>query len=510
MLFQNCSLALLISNLIVYKHYFYSFSQIPFSGCTCTMLKAITLALFHTVTILLWLHHQDKIIDGNIMVSYVASKHDLLSSPNALFIIALFYIISIGTSLFAFISSFTRNKEFIMSLMILFSIFIAITSNILYSNYINNNSHAINNNNNLLNMDIKSFVVPFQTFAVSSVMFKQWTMYQNVINMNHLFINGQQQNIQTETIIQKYASGIVYVSYNIFINTFCFGLYGVECRMDKIGIFSLFAVVSVCFYTYYTLPQIKYDLYFESMKIKSIFIWINILIITEVLWVICLKYYLHEWYKQLLRILYMCFLICTMTIFPFCLECKKRIIFNHKIKIKPNHCEYWYDYVAINNDNFDKFSNFFAKRLDRYHLQNLLFVIDIMKYKSLLIEIIEFENAKHSLSLPFHYKDNLPSSPIVEQAVCYHNKQNGMNMEMIQSDLIKFCNKYIVENACLEVSFLSYGNRMELLDNLKTACDNTIDGHNQVIEELISILDKSVMEVNSMLQLLFIEFVINE
>ena len=276
-----------------------------FISIMANSIKVIVISLFHFITLSLFLHHQHEIIDDNIMVGFAGSENDLLSSQNILISVGFFYLICIGT----IIISITPIHLSITTLSVILSIIIAIIYNIIH------NSPYITNKN----LSISIALVPIHVFISGLITFKQWSMYLNLSVLHKLLVYAQPE----KRITYKHRTAILSISYNIIFNTFCFGIYGEHCSVDKIGKTFWFIFLFSTFYTFYKLPVIKYDLYYEYIQIKSIFVYFNLWVLCEVSWVTVLQYQLDEWYKQLFRIVNVCAFFGTMTIIPFLVQTKK-------------------------------------------------------------------------------------------------------------------------------------------------------------------------------------------
>ena len=141
-----------------------------------------------------------------------------------------------------------------------------------------------------------------------------------------------------------------------------------------------------------------------------------------------------------------------------------------------------------------------VSELEAGHIGNVLFIIEVMKYKSVLIEKIGLQYVENGFVLPFEYNDHLPT-PWIVQNLLTKIKQNDGNMnndkDLIKLDLMTTYNRYIVKDAVMKTSFLSGENKNVIMENLEKS---------EEIKDMMSIFDKGIIEINGKLQLLFVEF----
>jgi len=211
------------------------------------------------------------------------------------------------------------------------------------------------------------------------------------------------------------------------------------------------------------------------------------------LWCILWSFYIKNYLNWMVHIILMhLFTLCFMTsftAFPLFLDKYKHYKFNKLVKNKGDSINWW-NYILLNDTNIQKFARYLAGNKT---IQHLLFMVEMMEYKTCIINKLNVTNNGYILSLNNNHQTMITSTSIVNDMLQLGS--NEITIQRIKDDLFLLYDKYI-ENDALFVAFVSSKTRTLILDTLNSVNDI----------EIINVFDNAMEEISIILQLLYMEY----
>lgn len=404
-------------------------------------------------------------------------------------------------------------------------------------------------------------------FLTSCFVFKQWHNFVQIHRLKYLFketvyINHDDATDENEENVdgnqKQYAYPIKHkdtvtflfalISFNVIVNilikTYNLTFIGIFIIIRLLMTSTLFAPI----FFNKKWKVLKYDFYQHQNQFLLWNLCNSVFMTVEIIWALSRDY--HSAVMDILYIIYVTALIFGGSIYPGFHEQRKQKLFKQKISCMDSiivdsqnidNNSTWSHFIETSNDNFNSFSNFLC---DSYCIENLLFIIDVMKYKNKSISMItsyrktidehaldenDHESAEYVFGsvLPFYQDDHLPTSPIVHDLgrndIESQNNNNYVlsdDMDVIFKGIEDLYQRYINPyDRSLAVGFISEQTAFEITDNLSKLknkfeneenIDDNLIKNDAFIQELLSIFDNALNETSALLQFMFREFIITK
>ena len=401
-------------------------------------------------------------------------------------------------------------------------------------------------------------------FLSSSFVFKMWHNFIQIHRLKYLFKetiyiddpDAADENDENNRNQRQYVYPIknkdtlpflfVLISFNgivnIIIQRYDLTFTGIFIIIRLLMSSTLFGPI---FFNKHT-KVLKYDFYLHQKQFLNWNFCNTVFMTIELIWSLLGGIHYHS---EIMDIFYMIYVISLMfggSIYPGFHEQRKQKSFEQKISRMDSiiidaqnidtHCT-WSHFIKLSINNFNLFSHYLC---DSYCIENLLFIIDVMKYKNKSISMIrsyrktfgEDDSAEtqgiFGSILPFYQDDHLPTSPIVnglgindiESQSSYNNYVLSDDMDGILKGIEDLYQRYInPHDRSLAVGFISEQTAFEITENLSKLkskfeneenIDDNLMKNDAFIQELLSIFDNALNETSALLQFMFREFIISK
>ena len=366
------------------------------------------------------------------------------------------------------------------------------------------------------NIYISQFQDYIEILFMSSILvlyvYKQLALFRQIENEWSWFY----QNWQLQTKSQSSLS----ICYNLFKNEifvpiFCNVLLHTICFMyfDKINIVTAYWILHLIWTTiipliFYLLPSTtnKYDLYHHRQQMTVFVLSQTSVRIFCILWCFGLKYILPKLVYKMIINSSSLMDIFSLVLLPMIMtryknkqhqnKVHKRNTFSllhNKLTLK------WSEYVSLDSNKFQSFYYYLAKS---YVVENLLFISEVMNYKIIIMEKLKIDingsQCGYILELSM-FNNNY--TPILQQTK--DARAEMIDIESIKQDLSLFYERYVEktdgeQHDRLYASFIDPKRRKEILHSIFTTYDKM---------ELLNVFDDAMKDIDSVLQLLYVEYV---